>query len=69
MGGKRLVRAGLTILAAIAALAASAGANARPASIEGKWRLNPKETDTLPGEEAPAELVMVINKDDGKVFN
>jgi hypothetical protein len=67
MGGT--VRAGLTTLAAIAVSAASAAADARPASIEGKWRLNPKETETLPGEEAPAELIMAITKDDGKVFN
>jgi hypothetical protein len=47
----------------------AAGAEARPPSIEGKWRLNPRETETLPGEEAPAELVMAITKDDGTVFN
>jgi hypothetical protein len=69
MGGKRPVRAGLTTLAVAAVLGASAAADARPASIEGKWRLNPKETETLPGEEAPAELIMAITKDDGKVFN
>jgi hypothetical protein len=70
MGGKRTVRAGFAILlVAIAALVTSAAADARPASIEGKWRLNPKETETLPGEEAPAELIMAITKDDGKVFN
>jgi hypothetical protein len=56
------------VLAAIAVVALSAAANARPASIEGKWRLNRKETETLPGEEAPAELVMAITRDDGKVF-
>lgn len=49
--------------------AVTAGASARPGNIEGKWRLNPKETETLPGEEAPAELIMAITKDDGKAFD
>ncbi len=63
-------KAELAILAMLAALAAATtGAQARPPSIEGKWRLNPKETESLPGEEAPAELVMAITKDDGKVFD
>ena len=70
MGEERPVKAGLTILAATAVLTVSAAAAAaRPASIEGRWRLNPKETETLPGEEAPAELIMAITKDDGKAFN
>ena len=68
-----MVRTRLTIIAALAALAAAVvgvkGAQARPPSIEGKWRLNPKETETLPGEDAPAELVMAITKDDGKAFD
>ncbi len=63
------MRAELATLAAIAALAAPVAADARPASIEGKWRLNTKETDTLPGEDAPAELIMAITKDDGTVFD
>jgi hypothetical protein len=67
-GEERPVKAGLTILAATIALMVSAAA-ARPVSIEGRWRLNPKETETLPGEEAPAELIMAITKDDGKNFN
>jgi hypothetical protein len=68
MGEEQPVKAGLTILAATAVLTATAAA-ARPASIEGRWRLNPKETETLPGEDAPAELIMAITKDDGTVFN
>lgn len=58
----------LMVIAALAILAAESAA-ARPPSIEGRWRLNPKETETLPGEEAPAELIMAITRDDGKVFN
>jgi hypothetical protein len=56
------------MLAMMASFAVAASAAARPASIEGRWRLNPKETETLPGEEAPAELIMAITKDDGQVF-
>ena len=63
-----LVKIRFATLAILATLVATAGAMARPASLEGKWRLNPKETETLPGEEQPAELVMAITKDDGQVF-
>ena len=62
------VKAKLAICAALAVLGVTA-AYARPPSLEGKWRLNPKETETLPGEDAPAELIMAITKDDGKAFN
>ncbi len=55
-------------LAMLAVFAATAGALARPASLEGKWRLDPKETESLPGEEQPAQLVMAITKDDSLVF-
>jgi hypothetical protein len=41
---------------------------ARPDNLEGKWRFDPKESELLPGEAAPAELVMNITKDDGQVF-
>jgi hypothetical protein len=58
-----------TLLAMMAMLAVTTAAQARPASLEGKWRLNLKESEMLPGEEPPAELVMAITKDDGKVFN
>ena len=61
------MKTGLTICAVSMALAATA-AHARPPSLVGKWRLNPKETETLPGEEAPAELVMAITRDDRKAF-
>ena len=53
MGEGQRVKIRPIFLAALAALPA-AGALARPPSIEGKWRLNPKETETLPGEEAPS---------------
>jgi hypothetical protein len=46
----------------------AAGAFARPASLEGKWRLNAGESELLPGEAAPAELTMAITRDDGTVF-
>ena len=62
-----VVKTRLIICAALMALAATA-AYARPPSLVGKWRMNPKETETLPGEEAPAELIMAITKDDGKAF-
>jgi len=57
------------ILATVATLAVVTVADARPASLEGKWRLDLKESEMLPGEEPPAELVMAITKDDGKVFS
>ena len=57
------------MLATIAALAATAPAVARPASLEGKWRLNVKESEFLAGEEPPAELIMTITKDDGQAFH
>lgn len=56
-------------LAATLSLAVTVGALARPPSIEGRWRLNLKETETLPGEEAPTELIMTITRDDGQVFD
>ena len=62
------MKTGLTVCVTLMALAA-ASAYARPPSLVGKWRLNPKETETLPGEDAPAELVMAITRDDGKAFD
>lgn len=56
------------VLPAIALCLLTAGAFGRPATLEGKWRLNVKESETLPGETPPAELVMAITQDDGKVF-
>ena len=61
-----MMRIFLFSIAAIAAFTASA--LARPPSLEGKWRLDPKETETLPGDEAPAELIMAITKDDASAF-
>lgn len=43
-------------------------AMARPPSLEGKWRLNLGESELLPGEEPPTDLVMAITKDDGTAF-
>jgi hypothetical protein len=58
---------GLLVSPVLIVLIASS-ALARPDSIEGKWRFNPKESELLPGEAAPAELIMNITKDDGRVF-
>lgn len=55
-------------LSVLAILAVTTGALARPASLEGKWRLNNKETEALPGEEPPTELIMAITKDDNQAF-
>ncbi len=55
-------------LLAIALLLIATGAFARPASLEGKWRLNLKESELLPGEAAPSELLMAITKDDAQGF-
>ncbi|MDB5392987.1 MAG: hypothetical protein JWM91_493 [Rhodospirillales bacterium] len=60
------VRFGL--LPAVALFAIASGAHARPATLEGKWRLNLKESEFLAGEAPPAELIMAITKDDGRVF-
>ena len=43
-------------------------AMARPSSLEGKWRLDLGQSELLPGEAPPADLVMAITKDDGTVF-
>jgi len=44
-------------------------ADARPASsIVGRWRLNLKESESLPGEEPPAELIMNITEDSPAAF-
>jgi hypothetical protein len=56
------------ILSAIVLLMIAGSAHARPATLEGKWRLNLKESESLPGEAPPAELIMAITKDDGRVF-
>jgi hypothetical protein len=53
---------------ALATLAAAVPALARPPSLEGRWILNLKESELLPGEDKPAELVMAITKDDGTAF-
>src|ERR1700744_1037254 len=62
------MKTGPIICMALMTLAATAASARRP-SLVGKWRLNPKETETLPGEEAPAELIMAITRDDGKEFD
>jgi len=60
---KRLVAAVIMI-----ALGAASAAMARPASVVGRWRLNLKESESLPGEEQPAELIMNITDDSPTVF-
>jgi hypothetical protein len=52
---------------AVLTLSGSA-AEARPESLVGKWRLNPRESELLPGEKPPSELIMAILADDGHVF-
>lgn len=44
------------------------GAGASPDSIMGKWRLNVKESELLPGETPPQELIMEVTLDDGSKF-
>ena len=58
----------MLLLSMLAIAASTASAWARPPSLEGKWRLDVKETEILPGEEAPADLVMAIAKDDAFAF-
>jgi hypothetical protein len=65
--GKALI-VRFAILAATALLAVAGTAFARPASLEGRWRLNLKESEFMPGEAPPSELIMSITKDDGQVF-
>ncbi len=52
----------------LALFAIAGGASARPATLEGSWRLDMKQSEFLPGEEPPAELIMAIAKDDGREF-
>lgn len=52
----------------IPCLAALSPAHARPASLEGKWRLNLAELELLPEEEKPAELVMDIQREEPGQF-
>jgi len=60
---KRDMRIGFT--AVIVALSLLAGpATARPNSLLGKWRLNLKQSELLPGEEPPSELTMAITRDE-----
>ncbi len=63
-GMARMLGGGAAALAIFAALPAQA----RPDSLEGKWRYDAKESELLPGEKPPAELIMNILKDDGRVF-
>jgi hypothetical protein len=57
------------LVCAIALIGISAGAaSARLPSLEGKWRLNVAQSELLPGEPAPAELIMAITLDDGRKF-
>jgi hypothetical protein len=53
----------ILIFAAAAALCTVSVADARPGSLLGKWRLNLKQSETLPGEEPPVELIMAITED------
>lgn len=55
-------------LLTIILLGTAQNAHARVAPLTGKWSFNAKESELLPGEEAPAELVMQIAKDDDKSF-
>jgi len=66
MGRNPLCLAGAILL--LGTELAAPPAAARPPSLEGKWLLNLKESELLPGEEKPAELVMAITKDDGTAF-
>jgi hypothetical protein len=43
-------------------------ADGRPASIVGRWQLNNSESEFLPNETPPSELVMAITQDDGNKF-
>ena len=50
-------------------LALSAGtAGARPPALTGDWRLNEAQSELLPGDAPPAELIMSIAKDDEAAF-
>ena len=55
-----------TVLVMVLGVASAAAA--RPASVVGRWRLNVKESEALPGEEVPAELIMNITDDTPTVF-
>ncbi len=58
------MRFSLTITALLLVTGLALEASARPASLLGKWRLNLKSSELLPGEEPPAELVMAITRDE-----
>jgi hypothetical protein len=60
-------RAGLGLVALCAILPAAASL-ARPASLEGQWRLDLRESEMLSPQDTPASLVMTVTKDDGKAF-
>ena len=57
-----------TLLILIATVLCGTSAMARPPSLQGKWRLNLAQSEMLPGEDKPAELVMAITKDDPSAF-
>ena len=50
-------------------LAISLSAAARPPSLAGKWKLNLEQSELLPGEAKPAELIMNITVDDDRGFH
>jgi hypothetical protein len=52
----------------LALITAAGGAVARPASLQGRWRLDPRESEMAAGEAPPAELVMTITRDDSTAF-
>jgi len=56
------------VTAVVFSVALAGAAAARPPSLEGKWRLNLAESEMLPGEVSPTELVMTITEDDAKGF-
>ena len=67
-GGKRKIVIVRFMLASAIALFVVAVAQARPPGLEGRWQLNPKESEFLPGEEPPKALILAITQDDGRVF-
>jgi len=57
-----------SLLAVLLLSAGEGSAAERPTSILGKWRFNAAESELLPGEAPPKELVMEVTQDDGVKF-
>ena len=66
--GRRMMTRKLPIALTALGLLAAPPSWARPPSLEGKWVFNAAESELLPGEPPPAELVMTITRDDGIGF-